>query len=82
MSDGGKGSTPRPFNITQEEYTNRWDAIFQRDLKDEKLHEQVLEASDEIKRENEARLKALDKLAKVTEEMGLYDDGQNPLVKK
>ena len=34
-SDGGKGSSPRPFSISQEEYNNRWDAIFGRDLKDE-----------------------------------------------
>lgn len=34
---GGKGSKPRPFSISQEEYANRWDAIFQRDLpKEEK----------------------------------------------
>ena len=26
-----KGSTPRPFNVTNEEYSNRWDAIFGRD---------------------------------------------------
>ena len=34
MSDGGKGSKPRPFSISQEEYNNRWDHIFSRDLKD------------------------------------------------
>ena len=28
MSDGGKGSAPRPFSVSQEEYNNRWDAIF------------------------------------------------------
>ena len=31
MSDGGKGSKPRPFSISQQEYDNRWDAIFGRD---------------------------------------------------
>jgi hypothetical protein len=35
MSDGGKGSKPRPFSVSQEEYDNRWDTIFQRDLKEE-----------------------------------------------
>jgi hypothetical protein len=36
MPDGGKGSAPRPFSVTQEEYSKRWDMIFQRDLpKDE-----------------------------------------------
>lgn len=37
MSDGGKGSAPRPFSIAHDEYTKRWDAIFQRDLKEEKV---------------------------------------------
>lgn len=36
MSDGGKGSAPRPFSVSQEEYNNRWDAIFSRDLKEDK----------------------------------------------
>ena len=27
---GGKGSSPRPYSVTQEEYDNRWDAIFGR----------------------------------------------------
>lgn len=31
----GKGSKPRPFSVTQEEYDKRWDAIFGRDLKEE-----------------------------------------------
>lgn len=35
MSDGGKGSRPRPFSVTQEEYVKRWDAIFGRDLAEE-----------------------------------------------
>ena len=33
MSDGGKGSAPRPFSVSQQEYDNRWDHIFSRDLK-------------------------------------------------
>lgn len=32
MSDGGKGSKPRPLSVTQEEYAQRWDMIFARDL--------------------------------------------------
>ena len=27
----GKGSNPRPFQVSNEEYSNRWDAIFGRD---------------------------------------------------
>lgn len=36
MSDGGKGSAPRPYSVTQEEYARRWDMIFGRDLPDER----------------------------------------------
>jgi hypothetical protein len=35
MSDGGKGSRPRPYSVTQKEYDSRWDAIFGRDSKKE-----------------------------------------------
>lgn len=28
-----KGSSPRPFLVSNEEYSNRWDAIFQKDEK-------------------------------------------------
>ena len=34
-SDGGKGSSPRPYSVSQEEYAKRWDAIFGRDLDEE-----------------------------------------------
>jgi len=27
----GKGSTSRPFSVSNQEYSNRWDAIFGRD---------------------------------------------------
>ena len=45
MSHGGKGSAPRPFSVSQKEYESRWDAIFGRDLKEEKQEDSsVLEA--------------------------------------
>ncbi len=31
MSDGGKGSKPRPLSVSEAEYATRWDAIFGRD---------------------------------------------------
>jgi hypothetical protein len=31
MSDGGKGSKPRPLSVSDAEYAARWDAIFGRD---------------------------------------------------
>lgn len=42
MSDGGKGSRPRPLSISQQEYESRWDAIFSRDL-DAKSDERLME---------------------------------------
>jgi hypothetical protein len=36
-SDGGKGSSPRPFSVAQAEYEARWDAIFGRDRVQEAL---------------------------------------------
>ena len=38
MTHGGKGSSPRPFSVSQEEYATRWDAIFQRDIPKPVLH--------------------------------------------
>ena len=35
MSDGGKGSAPRPFSVSNEEYAARWDAIFAKPLPDD-----------------------------------------------
>lgn len=31
MSDGGKGSKPRPYSVSDQEYATRWDAIFAKD---------------------------------------------------
>lgn len=43
MSDGGKGSTPRPFSVSNEEYASRWDAIFGRDKPKEPPADNVVE---------------------------------------
>ena len=45
-SDGGKGSSPRPYSVSQEEYAKRWDAIFSRDL-DEEEKPEIEEADEE-----------------------------------
>ena len=53
QSDGGKGSTPRPFSVSNEEYARRWEAIFGRDQVDEiiedaqKYLEQTKEKKDD-----------------------------------
>ena len=36
--EAGKGSSPRPYSVTQQEYDSRWDAIFGRD-KDDKVRD-------------------------------------------
>jgi hypothetical protein len=58
MSDGGKGSNPRPISVSNEEYANRWDAIFGRD-----------QISTKAKQE-----RALDEMVRISQEMGLYDE--------
>jgi hypothetical protein len=30
MSDGGKGSSPRPFSVSKEEFDNSWENIFKK----------------------------------------------------
>lgn len=43
MGDGGKGSRPRPFSVSQEEFGNRWDAIFKKDNKMQVRADQIKE---------------------------------------
>jgi hypothetical protein len=44
MSDGGKGSKPRPFSVDQETFENNFDRIFGKKKKseEEKFDEQVV----------------------------------------
>ena len=58
MSDGGKGSKPRPFSIAQEQYEERWDLIFGRDKgqkERDKEFDRIQDALDE-KAENARQL--------------------------
>jgi hypothetical protein len=63
MSDGGKGSSPRPFSIANDEYAKRWDAIFSRDLKEEEDQKIEDEAFERIKLNSE-----MDKITRYNEE--------------
>ena len=47
MSDGGKGSSPRPYSVSNEEYANRWDAIFGRN-KEEQALDDLVKISEEL----------------------------------
>jgi hypothetical protein len=40
----GKGSTPRKFSVTNEEYANRWNAIFGRNNDSQENKEKALES--------------------------------------
>ncbi len=44
MSDGGKGSKPRPFSVDQKTFDSNWDAIFNKKKKtdQEKFDEQAV----------------------------------------
>ena len=79
MSDGGKGSAPRPFSVSQEQFGNNFDAIFKKNIKAaEEIHSDkgyelgTKEGYDAFaKKRQEA---ALDEMVRISEEMGLYDD--------
>jgi hypothetical protein len=43
---GGKGSSSRPFSVTQDEYDNRWDLIFGKDKTKIEAHEQEHDEDD------------------------------------
>jgi hypothetical protein len=63
-SDGGKGSSPRPFSVSNEEYAKRWEAIFGR----EDVEKIVKDAEEYLANE------ALNKKADNAKELGLdYD---------
>lgn len=51
----GKGSSPRPFSISQQEYETRWDAIFCRDLKDEEDQKLEDEAFEQLEKQKEIK---------------------------
>ncbi len=38
MGDGGKGSKPRPFSVSQEVFDNNWDNIFKKDKSKDKIY--------------------------------------------
>jgi hypothetical protein len=47
MSDGGKGSSPRPYSVDQKTYSDNWDQIFKKSRK---------EAEDSMNEEEAFRL--------------------------
>ena len=45
--NGGKGSAPRPLSVSNEEYANRWDAIFGKDVKDDGEQDKITRSNQE-----------------------------------
>jgi hypothetical protein len=50
-----KGSSPRPYSVSQKEYDTRWDAIFCRDLKDEEDQKLEDEAFEQVEKQKEIK---------------------------
>lgn len=88
MSDGGKGSSPRPFSVSQETFGNNYDNIFRKpstkEIEDDKAEQEEFDRILQQNLEHQRRQKALDELVRINEELGLYvdDDTPNPLIKK
>ena len=79
MSDGGKGSAPRPFSVSQEKFADNFDAIFRKNIKAaEEIHsDKGYELGTEEEQKAFAKKRqeaALDKMVRISEELGLYDD--------
>lgn len=51
MSDGGKGSSPRPFSVDQKTFANNWDNIFNKNNQVEITPEED-EAWKELEKKN------------------------------
>ena len=78
MSDGGKGSAPRPFSVSQEKFANNFDAIFRKNVKAaEEIHSDKgyeLGNKEDYEAFAKKREAALDEMVRISQEMGLYDD--------
>jgi hypothetical protein len=52
MSDGGKGSSPRPYSVDKDTYASNWDAIFGKKKKEDNTGVQKTEYYDIISTED------------------------------
>ena len=77
MSDGGKGSSPRPYSVDQNTFANNWEAIFgkktPKEVDDAQAEDEAFALLEKQKREN-----ALNELVRINEELGLYDEFDSP----
>ena len=68
----GKGSAPRPFAVSNQEYANRWDAIWGRD-QNKDSYAPIEETESLIKKDT--RNAAEKKLDKMLEDRGAWEQG-------
>ena len=50
MSDGGKGSKPRPFSVDQKTFDSNWDVIFSKkdhSVEEKSTDKEITDLSDE-----------------------------------
>ena len=56
MSDGGKGSSPRPYSVDQKTYSDNWDRIFKKktpqEIEDQKAEDEAFEFAQKFKENN------------------------------
>lgn len=62
-SDGGKGSSPRPFSVSNEEYAKRWEAIFGKDQVD-----QIVKDAEKYLKEQKRTAQSIERLEKSLKE--------------
>ena len=52
MSDGGKGSSPRPYSVDQKTYSANWDRIFKKktpqEIEDEQAEKEAFEFAQKL----------------------------------
>ena len=73
-----KGSSPRPFSVSQETFANNYDNIFRKkspkEIEEEKYEQEEFDRILNENLERAKREKALDEMVRISREMGLYDD--------
>lgn len=77
MSNGGKGSNPRPLSVDRETFSNNWDKVFRKKTPKE-LDDGLAEDEAFKLLERQRREKILEELVRINEELGLYDDYYGP----
>lgn len=74
MSDGGKGSNPRPFSVDQKTFDSNWDRIFGKGA-EKQANENLKKFSDDyqdILSTEDCVLDALKEMNRVSDECGDY----------